>query len=102
MSSSPSPADRYGNRRHNGIYSDLLKTIDECPSTLEGDDYNEDFVRRITDKGHYKYVLPSDEAENDSHFLLFGQICHSALGTQLSSRGNKMNYNVRNIPHNAS
>jgi len=70
-----------------------LKTIDGCPSTLEGNDYNENFVRRITDKGHYKYVLPSDEAENDCHFLLFGQICHSAVGTQLSSRGNKTNYN---------
>ena len=83
-----------------GVYDQLIDKISDLGNlTLAGADYGEDFNRRITERGNYKYVCKddSDEHENalDCHFIIFGQTCPMSLGTQLSSRGSNINYKVR-------
>jgi hypothetical protein len=83
-----------------GVYDQLIDKISELGNlTLAGADYGGDLNRRITERGNYKYVFKEDldkhENAPDCHFIIFGQTCLMSLGTQLSSRGNNINYKVR-------
>jgi hypothetical protein len=83
-----------------GVYDQLIDKISNLGNlTLAGADYGEDFNRRITERGNYKYVFKDDSGEHenapDCRFIFFGQTCPMSLGTQLSSRGSNINYKVR-------
>jgi len=99
--SSPSPSPptfpltRYESRNKNGIYDHVTDRILKLGNkTLAGTDYQEHFVREVTEKGHFKYVATEQTSREDCHFLLFGETCAASKGTQMSSRGNKTNYEV--------
>jgi hypothetical protein len=82
-----------------GVYDQLIEKLSELGNlTLGGADYRKDFDRRITDRGNYKYVHRDDLHDHENspgcHFIIFGQTCPMALGTQLSSRGSNTNYKV--------
>jgi hypothetical protein len=87
---------RYVAQNTNGIYSRLAdKILDLDTLTPGGVNYEQNFVRKFTGKGHYRYVPITDsESEKDCHFIIFGQTCPMSLSTQMSARGNKSNYSV--------
>ena len=97
ISSSTGPSRYKAQGADNGIYVQLAEKIQNLGKlTLGGADYSTDFVCRITEKGSHKYVDAQDEEDltADYHVILFGQTMPTTLGTQLSLRGNNVNYNV--------
>src|ERR1700722_6620481 len=89
MSSQSSPDE-------NEIYERLRQRIlDANTLSLQGANYEQDFVRRFTSRGHQLYMPNDPSARDECHFLLFGQTCNTASGTQMSSQGNYSSFNVR-------
>lgn len=85
----------YQQQNEDSVYKLLTKQIIAYgEKTLAGADYQDHFTRKVTEKGHYKYVATNDSCGEDRRFLLFGETCPMSEGTQLSSRGNKTNYGV--------
>jgi hypothetical protein len=105
-SSAPTIANRYEARAaKDGVYDQLIEKISGHGTLcLGGADYNKEFVRKVTENGNYKYALANDDNQTpeDCHFIMFGQVCPMALGTQLSSRGNNVNYKVCTLKYHSN
>ena len=104
--SPPNPTNRYEARgAKDGVYERLIeKIIGHGTLCLGGADYKKDFVRKVTENGNYKYAHVDDDSQTpeDCHFIVFGQVCPMTLGTQLSSKGNNINYKVRDPSHHGN
>jgi hypothetical protein len=91
----PVMLNRYDRRVETGLYSNLRdKILETGELTLEGANLNEHFHRANANQ-HFKFVANSDNIGEDCHFLAFGETCSSMFGTQMTSRGNKVNFNVQ-------
>ena len=82
-----------------GIYDQLIDKISNLGNlTLAGANYCEHFYCTVTERGNYKYIVKNDMDKHDNapdcHLIIFGQTCPMSLGTQLSCRGNNVNYKV--------
>jgi hypothetical protein len=87
-------SSRYDRRVESGVYSELCDHFVQSEFlTLHAATLGTHFRRQIVGK-NFKYVSTTDETGGDCHFIAFGQTCSSILGTQMSSRGNKVNLMV--------